>query len=193
MMRTRWWWLLVVGLACPAVLAGQARAGIKTIGQTGAPGASLGTGLYVQPAAAGANPYIVPNGKWMIRSWSTQAGASGGQMALVVFRPTGVANQYKVFGESAVHTLTANVLNTFSTKAPAKRGDLIGLWADASAAPLFGTTDPNDFGFGQPVSQPPSVGTTISVSSFSFSGSRTNISVTLKKGRGSGGNSFPPQ
>jgi hypothetical protein len=186
MMRTRLLWLLVVGLGCLAVLAGQARAGKTTVGETGAPSASFGAGLYVEPSVAGGHTYTVPRGKWMIKSWSTQAGPLGGQMALVVFRPTAVANQYKVVGVSAVQTLAANVLNTFDTKIPTKTHDLIGLWADVSAAALFDTSDLGDGGLGRPLALPPSAGTTMSVSSFSFSGSRTNISALIKKGRGSG-------
>src|SRR5947199_198894 len=104
-MRARLPWLLVVGVVGVAIVVGQALAGKKAVGQTGS-GVPCGTaGLVAQTAVGDGSAYTVPKGKRSLTSWSTQAGANGGQMALVVFRRWSGGN-YRVVVATDVETLT---------------------------------------------------------------------------------------
>ncbi len=112
--------------------------------------------------------YTVPSGQWVLSSWSTQAGPSGGQMAAVVVRPTGVPNQYSVVGVSATETLTPNTLDTFSTAIPVQAGDLLGEWVDSTAYCANGSGNPGDtYSFSTPGNPLPSAGDTFSTTNLS--------------------------
>ncbi|HLI56485.1 MAG TPA: hypothetical protein VKY26_05555, partial [Actinomycetota bacterium] len=77
--------------------------------------------------------YTVPSGLWQLSSWSTQAGALGGQMAAVVVRPTGTPGTYTVVAVSALENLTPNTLNTFAVSIPVEAGDILGAWIGGSS------------------------------------------------------------
>jgi hypothetical protein len=128
---------LVVTIATALLAIGASSAATVTIGQTD-PAASVpctpSTGLYaLQTVSAGAS-FTVPAGQWSVTSWSTYA--SGGQMGLMVFRPTGTPGSYTVVGESQPRTLTGPGLKTTSL-APnsadppiaVQSGDLLGFWS----------------------------------------------------------------
>src|SRR5262245_9163428 len=72
-----------------------------TIGQTLPGSSSCAQAWFVQTSPA---TYAVPAGNWNITSWSTAAGATGGSMGLMVFRPAGSA--FTVVGESPLEALT---------------------------------------------------------------------------------------
>jgi hypothetical protein len=187
MMRARLPWLLVVGVVGVAIVVGQALAGKKAVGQTGS-GVPCGTaGLVAQTAVASGSAYTVPKGKRQLTSWSTQAGANGGQMALVVFRPWSGGN-YRVVVASDVETLTPNALNTFKLKGgnhrwDVKYHDLIGLWCSADADGAFSTGSGGDsYSFQSYASVPaggPHTGAFVSLPAGS-AGLRANIIATVK-------------
>jgi hypothetical protein len=182
-MRARLSLLLVIGVAGVAVLVGQALAGRATRGQTGS-GIPCGTaGLVAQTAVAGGTSYMLPTTKkWKVTSWSTQAGANGGQMALVVFRFEG--DSYRVVVATEVETLTPNALNTFKLGAghhrwDIKRGDLIGAWCSADADGAFATgSDGDSFNF-LPSASVPLAGWHVTFPAPSTTGRRANISATV--------------
>jgi hypothetical protein len=186
-MRGRGSWLLVVAVAGVVVVAAQASG--KTRGQTGS-GVPCGTaGLGAQLAVAGGTSYTLGGGKWKAVSWSTKAGANGGQMALVVYRPqNGSPNTYRVVVASDVETLNPDRMNTFKLKGgnhrwDVKHGDVIGFWCSADADAAFTTGSGGDsFSFQSYASVPsagPSVGDLVTLSP-SSTGRRADVSVTLK-------------
>jgi hypothetical protein len=89
----------------------------------------------VQLSTTGAPSYAVPTGGGVITSWSTQVGATTGQAALLVWRPTTTANTLNLVGESPHVALTANTLNTFTLATPiaVQAGDLLGLRVESTS------------------------------------------------------------
>lgn len=124
--------LLVLAAVAAAVL-GRATPALAdtTIGQASASSACSGPALVFE---SGGGDYAVPSGTWKITSWSTLAGSPGGQMAAVVFRPTGTPGTYTIVGTSDTETLTASTLNTFSTSLTVQGGDILGMWEAGTAA-----------------------------------------------------------
>jgi Ca2+-binding RTX toxin-like protein len=120
-------------LAITALIAGPGSAGAATqIGQT-FPGtfSCLGPSTYFEQSTAPASPsYAVPAGGGVITSWSVVArGGDTGQVKLGVLRNAGAPSQFTTIGASVARTLTAsltaNTLNTFTTRVPAQAGDRI--------------------------------------------------------------------
>lgn len=120
-----------------------AAAASATLGQAANNGFLCGGGEFSgvqETTARGVPSYSVPGGVTEITSWSTQAGADGGSMALEIWRPTSTANSYVLVGISPTETLTASTLNTFELASPiaVQKGDLLGF--DATAADCTVTT-----------------------------------------------------
>ncbi len=158
--------------AIAALWAGQALAD-TTIGHAGG-NTSCGLDLTLIQTTPG---YTVPAGNWILNSWSIQADGSGGQAAVFVVRPTGVADQYLVVGASSAQGLTPSALNTFTTAISVEPGDLLGVWATAGtlcAQSGSGSDNFSEPAFNLPV---PTAGSTLSVTN--FSGYLMNISATL--------------
>jgi VCBS repeat-containing protein len=79
----------------------------------------------VQPTVTTGPSYLIPtNGT--ITSWSTNAGASAGELKLKVFHLV-TGTTYQAVAQDGPRALTINTLNTFSANVPVKAGDLIGL------------------------------------------------------------------
>ena len=186
--------VLAAGLAALAVFAGQVQAATITLGQTGT-GVTCGSAAtLVQTGVSGGNSYTVPSGSWKITSWSTEAGSPGGQMALVVYRPTATAHEYKVVAATAAQSLTASTLNTFSVSINVAAGDLIGYWCSA------GTTGASNAAAGDTfesvlAASVPTVGSTVTFAS--GTSLRLDIRVILTQlggggGGGGGGTEEPP-
>jgi hypothetical protein len=120
--------LLVAVLGFVVAAAASASSG-TTIGQTFSGSFNCGGGTWYFDTDSA---YVVPSGtNWNVTSWSTQAGADGGSMALMVFRDLG-SGSYEVVGESLVEALTANAQNTFTLATPiaVQAGDLLGMYED---------------------------------------------------------------
>ena len=119
--------LLAAALVC--VGAAPAPAAVQ-IGQTMNRGWTCSGDGYtmLQKTTQAAPAYAVPAGGGVITSWSHQANdAPNARMSLEVFRPTGVANEFRAVGQSAVEQIEPNGLRTFATRIPVQEGDLIGL------------------------------------------------------------------
>jgi hypothetical protein len=117
--------------------------------------------------------YVVPALASEVTSWSTQAGADGGLMALVIFRAAG-AGSYTVVGVSPVESLTVGTLNfTLASPISVQAGDFLGMY-ESGADCIFGATGSVS---GAMVPGVPTVGATFTPS---FTSSfRANISATL--------------
>jgi hypothetical protein len=169
--------LLAFVVAVFAVVAAPASAA-TTIGQTDASANySCAAEVDVQTGVASGAGFVVPAGSWLLDSWSTFAGGTGGLMTLMIFRPTAATNVYAVIAKSPVQVLRPGVLNTFSANIVVQGGDLLGFWSGAGAACATFTgfpTDLNPYRFG---AEPP-VGATVTMD---FApGYRLNISATIK-------------
>jgi hypothetical protein len=169
--------LCVLGLG---MLAGPALAGTVIGTTSGTPVACSGpfTAFEARLATSGAS-YTIPAGSWVITSWSTLAGPDGGQMAMVVGRPTGTADQYTIVAEGSVETLTANALNTFPVSIGVQGGDVIGYYIPGFEDCAFRTGnggDSLDLGSGEPA-----VGSVFATPD-PFPGYILDLSVTLGPG-----------
>jgi hypothetical protein len=89
----------------------------------------------VQLSTSGGTSYAVPAGGGTLTSWSTQVGATTGQAALLVWRPTATAGTLTLVGESPHVNLTANTVNTFTLTAPisVQAGDVLGLRVESQS------------------------------------------------------------
>lgn len=145
------------------VWAGSALAGTNLGAAAGDTPCGVDAVIFQTGVGSSGASYTVPSGNWLLSSWSTQANASGGQMAAVVVRPSG-GSQYTVVGVSATETLTPSVLNTFTTAIGVKGGDILGFWASANANCAESTGSSGDtYSFPAPGLPKPNVGDTLSV------------------------------
>jgi hypothetical protein len=100
-----------------------------TVGQTAqSPPVSSNTGDsfdLLQATVVSGNGYVVPtNGT--LTSWSTYANASGGMLAMKIYRPLG-GNTYMAVAHDGPRALTPSVLNTFTgLNVQVKAGDVLG-------------------------------------------------------------------
>jgi hypothetical protein len=155
--------LLAVVLGALALsLAGSASA-TTTIGQTTTTANYLcAAESDLQAGVAFGPSFVVPAGKWLLTSWGTFAGSGGGQMSLMIFRPTALFSTYTVVAESPVQALAPSVLNTFPASVVVQGGDFLGFWSGGGAACATFTASPadvNPFLFGAE----PGVGSTVTM------------------------------
>jgi hypothetical protein len=173
--------MLCVAAAALGVLVAQpASASAATIGQTTASANyPCVAEIDIQPEVAFGTSFVVPAGSWLLTSWSTFAGSTGGSMGLMIFRavagfPGGLLTT--VVAESPVQTLTPGVLNTFPTNVVVHGGDFLGFWSGNGAACATFTGVPADvnlYSFGPE----PVVGATVPL--FVALGFVLNISATI--------------
>lgn len=158
--------LVSVGVMAIGVLPAAAAA---TLGQAVTDGLACASGGFsaVQGATAkGVPSYSVPKGVTEITSWSTQAGADGGTMALEIWQPTPSMPQlYTLVGISPTETLTPSTLNTFLLASPiaVTQGDVLGFYVtnttDCTATVSGPATDLALGTFSE--ASPPAVGTQV--------------------------------
>jgi hypothetical protein len=170
--------MLCVAAAVLGVLVAQpASASAATIGQTTASANyPCVAEIDIQPEVAFGTSFVVPAGSWLLTSWSTFAGSTGGSMGLMIFRAAAVPGYYTVVAESPVQTLTPGVLNTFPTNVVVHGGDFLGFWSGNGAACATFTGNPGDvnlYSFGPE----PVVGATVPL--FVALGFVLNISATI--------------
>jgi Ca2+-binding RTX toxin-like protein len=120
---------LSVSLATLSLIATAPSAGAAvTIGQTATSNVSC-SGLVdlVQPTVTSGNSYVVPAtvATGTITSWSAQANAGGGMLAMKVYRPLG-GSSYMVVGHDGPRALNGGELNTFPASVAVKAGDVLG-------------------------------------------------------------------
>jgi hypothetical protein len=118
-------------LAALSLAAGASPAGASvTIGQT-APTITSCVAVrdFLQPTVTSGNTYVVPAlppaSALVITSWSTQANAGGGMLAMKVYRPLG-GTMYMAVGHDGPRPLTGGALNTFPASVAVKAGDVLG-------------------------------------------------------------------
>ena len=166
----------LVAAGALAAPAGSAQAA-EVIGQT-APGLNCMPGTALQEAVAGPPSYTVPEGGGVITAWSHfESADSGNQMRLKVFRRTAVTTGFVVVGQSALETLTPDVVNNFATRISVQGGDVLGIsWpslgadCDVSAPP--GNSERLSGG-------DPAPGSTVSFGP-PFNGVRVNVSAIVE-------------
>ena len=129
---------LIVAVTVGAVFATLATPSVAgaavTLGQTGAPNRSCGSGAYlIQSATEVAPRYAVPSGPYgVITSWSFQGyseGAGPGTGRLFVWRPTAAPNQFIYVDSTGPEIFAAGVVRTFATRLPVQVGDVLGMLA----------------------------------------------------------------
>jgi Ca2+-binding RTX toxin-like protein len=133
---------LVSVLAAPS----GASAATTVIGQVAPESATAGAAQFVVQESTGGPPgYEVPAGGGVITSWSMRAEAVGGTAKLKVFRQTGTAFPYSfhVESESAVESVEAGRVNTFTTHIVVRGGEELGLTASGPIT-FFSTSDIGD-------------------------------------------------
>jgi hypothetical protein len=156
--------------------------------------------IVVQTGVSSGTSYTVPSGEWTITSWSAARGTAdvgggqvltGGREALVVFRPTGNAHEYKIVGSTSAQSLDSP-LNTFKTSIKVKGGDLLGLWVQPGSVCARFTNSLGDTIEAFFPSGIPAAGTTVMTlfpDPGTVPGLRLNVSVELSSGGESGGKS----
>jgi RTX calcium-binding nonapeptide repeat (4 copies) len=99
-----------------------------TIGETFTPPTGcLANNTRLQTVSPG-NQYAAPtNG--VITQWSFQANASPPKLKFKVGRPTGVANEFTIVGQSEQVPIIPNLLNQNFVRIPVNAGDIIGSWS----------------------------------------------------------------
>jgi hypothetical protein len=149
-----------------------------TLGQTGAdtPCGTPADFVAAQTGTSGDVSYTVPPGRWRIISWKA-AGSPTGKEALVVFRPTGAADEYKVVASSSAEALPKP--RKFSVGIKVKGGDLIGFWAKAGTTCALFTGNTNDAASIYFPSDVPAAGTTMTLVPGLAVGYRLNMMVKL--------------
>jgi hypothetical protein len=117
--------LLAVAFAL-VMTASASAATTVTVGQTNSASAATCASPNSWWVQEGSASDVVPAGEWVLTSWSTYAGP--GEVALMVFEPTG-GGSFQVVGESPVEAIaTSDTLNTFPVDIPVQPGDLIGIY-----------------------------------------------------------------
>ncbi len=171
--------VVVVGLG---VFAGWAAAETVTRGQAGADTTcdTPDDFIAVQTGVSGGTAYTIPSGEWTVTSWSASGGPPG-QEALVIYRPTGTPNEYKIVGSTSPEALPDS-LNTFDASIKVKGGDLIGFWAEAGTTCALATGSSSDAPSLLFPSGVPNSGTTVMLVPGFVVGYRMNMRVTLKRG-----------
>jgi hypothetical protein len=166
--------LSVLGLAAPA----------KAATVLGAPAPASGggsaSGSVVQTASTG-GAYTVPaNG--VITSFWFATGTATGSMRALVFRPTGVANQYTVVARSDLGAVaTPNTASPhFATRLPVHAGDLLGAKAQGPQITYTGSgSDTICSGSGAAGWTDPAAGAVLTSSSCNTP-TRTNMAAALE-------------
>jgi hypothetical protein len=92
----------------------------------------------VDPAAAS---YTTPFAG-VITSWSTNANAQPGYMALLAFTPTGVPDSYTLAAKSPAVPVTQNTVNTFATRIPVGAAKVLALRTGGGSMGCYGSNQP---------------------------------------------------
>jgi hypothetical protein len=179
--------LLTLAAAFGALsLGGVAHGQSITLGQAASdPLAACGAdGVGFNTATRPGGPsYVVPAGVWTISSFSF-AGGTGGSLAPMVVRPTGVLDEYIVVYAGAAQTLTAGVINAFPASVTVQGGDIIGLWGAMGTECGVPTGDPADVVAFFFVAAPPPAGTTFTAPPIATA-FNANVAAALSSGSSS--------
>jgi hypothetical protein len=121
----------LVLMAVPAVPG--AGAATITLGRTGTPNSSCGPTVYIAQVStvAGHPSYAVPAGYGVITSWSHQAIVGGTTAKLIVWRPTGIPNEYVYQDTSPPQAFGSMEFLSFPVRIPVQPTDVLGLNSSA--------------------------------------------------------------
>jgi hypothetical protein len=152
-----------------------------TLGQTGSDTACDTPGAFVaaQTSTSGDVSYTVPEGRWRIIRWQAAGSPTGGKEALVVYRPTGNTDEYKIVASTRAKELSQPINKVGDLAINVKGGDLIGFWAEAGTTCALFTDNPNDAASIYFPSEIPDAGTTMNLLPGFAVGFRVNMKVTL--------------
>jgi hypothetical protein len=112
-------------------------AGAITLGQVAPPdlGGCVTCNIFQQRTTPGGPSYRVPAGRWTIKRWSAEGGAtSPAETRLRVYRRTKTAGRFRLIGQSHTETLPADASPRFDTKLPVVRGDRLGVRTTGGAS-----------------------------------------------------------
>ena len=156
-----------------------------TLGQTGSdtPCDTPSDFVAVQTGTSGDVSYTVPPGRWRLISWKAAGSPTGGKEALVVFRPTGAPDEYKVVASTRAKALSKPTNKLTGLDIKVRGGDLIGFWAEAGTTCALFTGNANDTASVYFPSEIPDAGTTMTLMPGLAVGFRLNMQVTLSLSR----------
>jgi len=129
--------------------------------------------------SGGGVSYTVPEGRWRIIRWQAAGSPSGGSEALVVYRPTGNADEYKIVASTRAKELDQPINKVGDLAINVKGGDLIGFWAEAGTTCALATGNPSDAASIYFPSGIPTAGSTMTLVPGFAVGYRVNMKVTL--------------
>ncbi len=181
-MRRRLGVLALSAIVLAAVAAGLAWAAESVVlGQTGSDTTCDTPGDFIaaQTSTSGGVSYTVPEGRWRIIRWQAAGSPSGGSEALVVYRPTANADEYKIVASTRAKELSQSTNKVGDLAINVKGGDLIGFWAKAGTTCALFTGNPSDAASIYFPSGIPTAGTTMTLVPGFAVGYRVNMKVTL--------------
>jgi hypothetical protein len=120
-------------LACAlagAVLAPPATAATN-LGETFVPDQLCSSSTFLQTVSP-ESAYTVPF-RGVITQWRIQGGPAVGISARFKAGRAAGGNDYEIVGQSPLHAVTPNVLNSYPDRVPVRGGDVIGLWINANS------------------------------------------------------------
>jgi hypothetical protein len=184
--------LLLAPLGMAAASAPVASAATEvTIGQTSLPPSwttnSGFTGAWGVPFVSASLPadwywgskYVVPQGNWVVTSWSTRSW--GGSMRMIIFRPLGSGN-YSVVGQSDTEPLGTDQGTAKFTLNPGiavQRGDILGAWFGPNTGAYHDLSGGYDGVAFAATANPPATGSTVT-REFTLGNEILVISATLQ-------------
>jgi hypothetical protein len=115
-------------VATALMVAPSGASGATTIGETFTPPSFCAANNSRLQTESPGGQYAAPT-DGVITQWSFQANASPPQLKFKVGRPTGVANEFTIVGQSEQVPIIPNLLNQNFVRIPVNAGDIIGSWS----------------------------------------------------------------
>src|SRR5262245_8023126 len=111
-----------------AAPAGAATVSLGKIAPPGVPGGCSGCSFFQKQTDPASPSYVVPpGGPWTVTQWSARGGTIDDAARLLVFRQTGVANQFRLIANSLDRPYPGAEAPVNRTDIPVQPGDGIGL------------------------------------------------------------------
>jgi hypothetical protein len=137
--------------------------------------------------APGSASYTVPaalaSGPWTVTAWTVKGGVNAGNAALEVWRPTGVAGEFRLIAKTGETLIPAGGAPSVSSSVPVQPADVLGIYTASGNVPIAYAAAPVENQLYQVVGDPAVddtagvVGSTFPVSI--LASYRANIGATL--------------